>query len=163
MRNNGAVTGREVPVGSQDEIVSATNPKGVIEYCNDTFCSIAGFSREELIGQAHNILRHPHMPQAAFKIMWEKLKAGKSWMGIVKNRCKNGDHYWVDAFVMPTKENGNIVGFESVRIKSKPEYIERAEKTYHRLAAGKSALPFFKKIWHSLKCHSKTRIFLHPI
>ena len=89
MRDNGPVTGNEIPVGASDELVSATNTKGVITFCNDTFCNIAGFTQEELMRKAHNIVRHPDMPEAAFAQMWECLKAGKPWMGIVKNRCKN--------------------------------------------------------------------------
>ncbi len=147
MRNNGPVTGREVPVGSRDEIISATDPKGVIIYCNDTFCSISGFEREDLIGQAHNIVRHGDMPQAAFQMLWEHLKAGKPWMGIVKNRCKNGDHYWVDAYVTPTRNNGAVAGYESVRVKADPSHIARAEKVYRRLASGKNALPFLTRFW----------------
>lgn len=104
MRHMGPVTQREVHLNDSDEIVSATDTQGVITYCNDRFCEISKYSRDELMGQAHNLLRHPDMPQAAFQMMWTALKAGKPWMGIVKNRCKDGDHYWVSAYVTPLKK-----------------------------------------------------------
>lgn len=148
MRNTGSVTGKEVVIKASDEIVSATSTKGVITYCNDTFCDIAGYEREELIGQAHNILRHPSMPSAAFKMLWDSIKDGKPWMGIVKNRCKNGDHYWVDAYVTPLKENGKVTGYESVRVKADQAVIERAEQTYQRINAGQDPIPSYEKWRH---------------
>lgn len=141
MRKTGAVTGREVQLTGAQELVSATDSKGVISYANDDFCHIAGFSHEELQGQAHNIVRHPDMPAAAFSQLWKTVKDGKPWMGIVKNRCKNGDHYWVDAYVTPLVENGKVCGYESVRVKPKPEWVARAEFVYQRLNQGQSALP----------------------
>ncbi len=153
MRKNGHTTGREVPVDSNDEIVSSTDPKGVIIHCNDKFCQISGFNKDELIGQAHNILRHPDMPQAAFQQLWDNLKNGKPWMGIVKNRCKNGDHYWVDAYVMPTTVNGKVVGFESVRVKSKQQFIDRANNVYRRLSTGLSSMPLIQRLWLSSKLY----------
>lgn len=145
MRNNGHVTGREVHLGNHDEIVSSSNLRGDIELCNTTFCRISGYSYDELIGQPHNILRHPQMPPAAFEMLWTALRAGKPWMGMVKNRCKNGDHYWVDAYVTPLRQNGQICGYESVRVKADPALIQRAEVVYQRLNAGKPACPAFKK------------------
>ena len=141
MRNNGPVTGREVPVGKQDEIVSATDTGGMITFCNDTFARIAGYTHEELIGQPHNILRHADMPAAAFTMLWDRVKAGQPWMGVVKNRCKNGDHYWVDAYVTPLKEKGRVVGYESVRVQASAEVIARAEATYTRINQGQAAIP----------------------
>ena len=87
MRNNGHITGKEVTLSAHEEIVSSSNLRGDIEFCNDTFCRISGYSREELLNQPHNILRHPQMPPAAFGMLWTALKAGKPWMGMVKNRC----------------------------------------------------------------------------
>lgn len=139
MRNNGPVTGREVHLSSNDEIVSSSNLRGDIEFCNDDFCRISGFSREELTGQPHNIIRNPQMPPQAFGMLWAALRAGQPWMGIVKNRCKNGDHYWVDAYVTPLKFNGQITGYESVRTKADRESIHRAENAYARMNQG---LPF---------------------
>lgn len=141
MRNNGPVTGREVHLTDKDEIVSATDTGGRITFCNDTFCKIAGFEREELLNQPHNVLRHPHMPAPAFKMLWDAVKSGNPWMGIVKNRCKNGDHYWVDAYVTPLREGNTITGYESVRVKASPHIIQRAEKVYQRINNGQPAIP----------------------
>ena len=103
MRNNGPVTGREVFVSATDEIVSSSDIHGNILFCNETFQRISGYSYDELINQPHNILRHPQMPREAFGMLWTALKAGKPWMGIIVNRCKNGDHYWVDAYETPLR------------------------------------------------------------
>ena len=145
MRNNGHVTGREIQLNNQDEIVSSANLRGDIEFCNSTFCTISGYNESELLGQPHNILRHPQMPPAAFKMLWGALKAGAPWMGIVKNRCKNGDHYWVDAYVTPLRQNGRIYGYESVRVKADPAIIRRADAVYQRLNQGKPAYSALEK------------------
>lgn len=147
MRNNGPITGREVPLSSSDEIVSSSNLRGDIEFCNETFCRISGYSREELLSEPHNILRHPHMPAVAFAMLWETLKAGKPWMGLVKNRCKNGDHYWVDAYITPLRQNGQIYGYESVRVKAEPHLIQRAETVYKRINEGKPPYSAAEKYW----------------
>jgi len=147
MRDNGPVSGIEVPVKDTDELVSATDTRGVITFCNDTFCQIAGFERDQLMKKAHNIVRHPDMPEAAFQLMWERLKQGKPWMGIVKNRCSNGDHYWVDAYVTPLKEDGQISGYESVRVQPQRDQVERAETVYRRLREGKPAIPPVRRWW----------------
>lgn len=147
MRNNGHVTGREVHLSNHDEIVSSSNLRGDIEFCNETFCRISGFNREELLSQPHNILRHPQMPPAAFGMLWSALKAGQPWMGIVKNRCKNGDHYWVDAYITPLRQNGQIHGYESVRTKADSDTIRRAERVYERLNQGKAPYSAFEKLW----------------
>ncbi len=147
MRNNGPVTGKAIPVNEGEELVSATNAKGVITYCNDTFRKISGFTSDELVGKAHNMVRHPEMPEEAFKQMWDRLKSGQPWMGIVKNRCKNGDHYWVDAYITPLKEDNEIIGYESVRVQPSPDRVERAELAYSRIKAGKPAVPVPHMLW----------------
>lgn len=97
-------------------------PKGHITHINNEFVRISGFSREELLGQPHNIIRHPDMPRAAFEEMWQRLKAGEPWLGAVKNRCKNGDHYWVRAYAIPiTDKNGELVELQSVRTRLEPD------------------------------------------
>ena len=101
MRNNQPVTQREHQVAENQRLISTTNLKGMITYCNEVFIDISGFSEAELLGSNHNIVRHPDMPPQAFAHMWQTLKAGRSWMGLVKNRCKNGDHYWVSAYATP--------------------------------------------------------------
>ena len=116
MRVNMPVTQKEVKLAPGQTIVSKTNPKGVITYINRDFIEISGYSEAELIGQAHNLIRHPDMPQAAFKDLWATVQAGKPWRGMVKNRCKNGDHYWVLAHVTPSRNtNGDIIGYHSNR------------------------------------------------
>lgn len=130
MRINEPVTNRLRDYEAHQRIVSTTNAKGVITDVNKDFIDISGFTRDELIGQAHNMVRHPWMPQAAFAELWDHNKKQKPWMGMVKNRCKNGDHYWVDAFVTPIFENNQVVGFQSVRQKPCAGLIDRAERNY---------------------------------
>ncbi|WP_017939635.1 methyl-accepting chemotaxis protein [Zestomonas thermotolerans] len=141
MRNNQPVTQRERTFSAQQRLISTTNLKGQILYCNDAFVDISGFSREELVGSPHNIVRHPDVPPAVFAHMWRTLQKGRPWMGIVKNRSKNGDHYWVNAYVTPMLENGQVVGYESVRVKPTAEQVRRAEALYRRINAGRPAIP----------------------
>jgi aerotaxis receptor len=136
MKINLPVTGAEKPFTS-GTIVSKTDLKGAITYANDAFIELSGFSREELIGKNHNLVRHPDMPPAAFAWLWDTIKTGQPWRGIVKNRCKNGDHYWVEAFVVPVKENGKIIEYMSVRSPPAREQIASAEALYRELNAGK--------------------------
>jgi aerotaxis receptor len=145
MRVNKPVTDKEVILGDRDEIVSSSDLRGDIIFCNDTFSQISGFTNEELANQPHNIIRHPDMPPAVFAGMWQQLKSGRPWMGIVKNRCKNGDHYWVNAYVTPVWDGSSICGYESVRVKADQDSIARADKLYRRLNAGK---PAFRWIDH---------------
>ena len=151
MRNNGSVTGKEIPLSDDDVLVTSTNEKGVIQFSNDAFQRIAGFENHELIGQAHNIVRHPDVPAAIFKSMWDTLKSDKHWMGVVKNRSKNGDHYWVDAYVTPVHDNRKITGYESVRVKATPEQIKRAESVYKRVNAGLTPIPKSRATWLTYK------------
>ena len=133
MRQASAVTQKEQIFHERANILSTTNLKGQITYVNQDFVDISGFQRDELIGHGHNIVRHPDMPKQAFKQLWDNLKQEKSWMGMVKNRCKNGDHYWVDAYVTPIKADGKVNEYQSVRRKAKPEFVNRAEKVYQGL------------------------------
>lgn len=136
MKNNQPITDNEVSFHEHEEIISTTDLKGKITSYNETFLNISGFSPEELAGVNHNVIRHPDMPSAAFADLWKNMKSAKHWMGIVKNRCNNGDFYWVDAYVTPIFENGQIVGYESVRSKPSPESVERAQKVYRAINAG---------------------------
>ncbi|ROL65626.1 chemotaxis protein [Pseudomonas protegens] len=140
MKNNLPVTQRERVFPGEQRLISATDTRGKITYCNDEFVAVSGFSREELIGSPHNIVRHPDMPEAVFAHMWSYLKDGKSWMGIVKNRCNNGDHYWVNAYVTPIFSQGVIAGYESVRVKPEHQQVERAGALYQRLRDQQPAL-----------------------
>ncbi len=131
MRNNQPVTQREYLLRDGSTIISWTDAKGKITFANDDFIETSGYTREELIGQSHNIVRHPDMPTEAFRDLWETLKAGHPWVGMVKNRRKNGDHYWVKATVTPTPDGG----YMSVRIKAQREEVQAAEALYQRLRA----------------------------
>ena len=138
MKMNLPITDNEVDYSSDCVIVSTTDLKGALTYANDDFIKISGFSREELIGKNHNLVRHPGTPAAAFADLWQTLHDGKAWMGIVKNRCKNGDYYWVDAYVTPIFEGENITGYQSVRVKPDRADVARAEKLYKQLTDGKA-------------------------
>ena len=136
-RRNQNVTNEEVTFSSEQELVSTTDLRGVITYANPAFCKVAGYSAEELVGNNHNLVRHPDMPKAAFADLWHKLKQGQSWRGLVKNRCKDGRYYWVDAFVTPIYEQQKLVGYQSVRVKPDSKLVERANQSYPAIAAGK--------------------------
>ena len=110
MRVNSPVTQRELPFPEGAVLVSRTDAKGVIDYANGAFVRISGFTEEELLGRAHNIVRHPDVPPAVFADMWRTLRKGRLWNGIVKNRAKSGDHYWVEANVTPVVQGEAIVG-----------------------------------------------------
>lgn len=114
-------------------LVSATDLKGVIQYCNRDFVEISGYSEQELINSNHHIVRHPDMPKAAFADLWNTIQADKPWQGMVKNRCKNGDYYWVDAYVTPVFEAGKKVGYQSVRSCPTKKQIKTAEALYKEL------------------------------
>ncbi|KZN63141.1 methyl-accepting chemotaxis protein [Pseudoalteromonas luteoviolacea] len=136
-------TNREYDYPSSYNLLSTTNTKGQIKYANPQFCEVAGFELHELEGKPHNIVRHPTMPKAAFQNLWNYIESGKPWMGMVKNRCKNGDHYWVNAYVTPiTNGSGQTVEYQSVRTKPDRKVINRAEKIYQKLNDGASVESF---------------------
>jgi len=118
-------------------LLSTTDLDSNIKYANKNFCNIAGYSLNELQGSTHNIVRHPDMPKAAFKDLWTYLQSGQSWMGPVKNSCKNGDYYWVNAFVTPIKDSqGKVFEYQSVRTLPNREVVERASQVYKKINAG---------------------------
>lgn len=137
MKNNQPITNTEVNLNDDSVIISTTDEKGVITHINKEFLDISGFSEDELIGKSHNVVRHPEMPAAAFADLWGTIKTGKPWMGLVKNRCKSGDFYWVDAFVTAAKRNNEVTGYESTRVKPIKVLTQRAENLYAKVAAGK--------------------------
>ena len=132
MRTNMPVTSTEWEMKDGSSIVSKTDTRGVITYVNAEFIEASGYTERELIGQPHNLVRHPDMPEEAFADLWETLKAGKPWTGIVKNRRKNGDHYWVVANVTPIHENGSLVGYMSARSKPTREQVEAHAAVYRQ-------------------------------
>lgn len=149
MRTHLPVTGQQRALTPGKDLISTTDLHGIILSVNDEFARISGFSAQELIGQPHNIVRHPDMPSLVFADLWHRLKAGKDWMGVVKNRCKNGDHYWVDAYITPVFEQQKMIGFQSVRRYAEPELIERAQRYYQHLSA-KSVLKSGWSDWQQL-------------
>jgi aerotaxis receptor len=138
MRMNDPITDREVFVPENETIVSRTDTGGRITFVNRTFCEVSGFSEEELVGKPHNIVRHPHMPKEGFADLWSTIKAGRPWDGLVKNRAKSGDFYWVRANVTPITENGAITGYISIRERPSREEVALAEAVYARIRAGDS-------------------------
>ncbi|HQN64408.1 MAG TPA: methyl-accepting chemotaxis protein [Methylophilus sp.] len=138
MKINMPVTDHEVELKEGQMIVSKTDLKGRISFVNQDFIEISGFSEEELIGQSHNIVRHPDMPPEAFEDLWTTVKSGKPWIGIVKNRCKNGDFYWVEAIVSPTRDSGQVNGYISVRRKASREQIRGAMAFHRKIKEGQS-------------------------
>jgi aerotaxis receptor len=115
-------------------IVSSTDLKGIITYANRTFCKIAGYTKEELTGKNHNIVRHPDMPKAAFKELWDTVKDGKEWTGIVKNLRKDGLYYWVYSHITPIMDNnGGITGYTAARRPATPAEIEEVIPVYKAL------------------------------
>lgn len=143
--NDKTISGTERSFSDTQQLISSTDTDSIIRECNNNFVDISGFHRDELIGQPHNLVRHPDMPKEAFKTLWDFIRQGKPWMGIVKNRCKNGDYYWVDAYITPIFSNGKITGFESVRRKPNSDDVSRAKKLYARLKSGKG-LPVTRKL-----------------
>ena len=157
MKNNQPITQREVLFPPNRYLVSKTDQKGVITYANEAFVEISGFSREELVGSSHNIVRHPEMPMAAFADLWQTVKAGLPWRGAVKNRCKNGDFYWVEAFVVPLKKDGQITGYMSVRTPLTADKRAAAESLYRATgpsgklpATKKRSLPLATRLWAAM-------------
>ncbi|OZI23972.1 chemotaxis protein [Bordetella genomosp. 9] len=130
MRLNLPVTENEFPFPTGHTLVSKTDTKGRIVYCNAMFAEVSGYAKEELLGKPHNIIRHPDMPEEAFRDMWATIASGRPWSAAVKNRRKNGDYYWVMANATPLMEDGVPVGYMSVRTEASEAQIEDAEALY---------------------------------
>ncbi|MBR7777167.1 PAS domain-containing methyl-accepting chemotaxis protein [Undibacterium rugosum] len=140
MRTNLPVTNREYVLSDDQTIVSKTDLQGNITYINDDFVRVSGFTEEELLGAPQNIVRHPDMPVEAFADFWRTIKEGKAWTGLVKNRCKNGDHYWVEATAAPLVQNGQVVGYTSIRVKPDRAKVSAAEAAYRAIKSGDTSL-----------------------
>ncbi|MDP2783480.1 MAG: PAS domain-containing methyl-accepting chemotaxis protein [Sulfurimicrobium sp.] len=140
MKINLPVTDVEYPYPKGKTLVSKTDLKGIITYANDVFVELSGFSREELYGKNHNIVRHPDMPPEAFDDLWKAVKAGCPWHGVVKNRCKNGNYYWVDAFVVPIRENNLTIGYMSVRKEPLRQQVAACEALYKEIREKRARL-----------------------
>ena len=136
MKINMPVTNVETILPDNEFIYSSTDLKGVIVEANEAFAKVSSYTREQMIGQSHNLVRHPDMPPEAFADLWNDLKAGRPWRGVVKNRRNDGGYYWVVANVSPVRENGQVVGYQSVRSRPTRTEIEAAEAAYRRIKAG---------------------------
>ena len=121
---------KEIKPHKNTMIVSETDEKGVIEYANNDFCDIAGFSKNELIGKAHSMVRHEDMPKAAFEDLWKTIQNGRIWNGIVKNKTKNGNFYWVNATAYPSKTKDGKLRYISIRVCPTNQEIEQAKILY---------------------------------
>ena len=133
MRTNLPITQREYAFPAGQALVSTTDLQGRILYCNPAFIEVSGYIREELLGQPHNMIRHPDMPEEAFRDMWQTIESGQPWSGLVKNRRKNGDHYWVMANVTPLLDGDRPVGYMSVRTLPDRQQVSEAETLYARM------------------------------
>nr|WP_019569814.1 PAS domain-containing protein [Thioalkalivibrio sp. ALE11] len=137
-----SLTGHEIILEPHDTIQSRTDTRGVIDLANHTMVRISQYSREELIGAPHSILRHPHMPRSAFYAMWQIIQGGDEFFGFVNNRAKSGDNYWVFVRVAPrTSASGEITGYSSVRIRPKREAVEEWSKIYADILAVEQKYP----------------------
>ncbi len=162
MKINLPVTDHERTYPADTHIISTTDLKGIITYANKDFQTVAGFTEEELLHKNHNVVRHPDMPPEAFADLWATLKSQKPWMGIVKNRCKNGDYYWVDAFVMPMLDGDRVVGYESVRVKPSREHVARAENLYRLLRKKEFKRPSLSDLGFATKTFAAFVIAMAP-
>lgn len=132
---NEPVSGVEFPFPHGEVLVSTTDLKGRILYGNEAFVRISGYSKDELVGQPHNLIRHPDVPAEAFRDLWDTIARGVSWTGVVKNRRKNGDHYWVQANVTPLLDGNQVVGYLSVRTEPARATIDAVEALYATMRA----------------------------
>lgn len=142
MRTNLPVSKVEYQVPEGTVLVTKSDLDGTITYCNKECAEVSGYLESELLGQPHNMIRHPDVPQRVFADLWETVASGKAWHGVIKNRRKNGDFYWVEAHVSPLRENGQHIGYVSLRYRANASQIAKAEKHYHSLRDGK-LLPLF--------------------
>ena len=141
----------EHKIEPHQKLISVTDQNTVITYCNEDFAKAAGYTQDELIGKPHSIVSHPDMPKAIAESMIAHLKAGKCWMGIVKNRNKEGGYYWTDAYVTPIFQNGALCGFESVRVRPTDEQVQRAEALYARLRDNKKVASWQAKLGRAVR------------
>lgn len=165
MKNNFPVTQNEKSLPPGMHLVSKTDLKGIINFVNDAFIEISGFTREELIGKSHNIVRHPETPSQIFEELWNTLKEGLPWRGVVKNRCKNGDYYWVNVLISPIKAEGQITGYLSIR--TAPSGNEIADADMHFRKLKESGVPIGSRYDHfrfrNLSLNLKLQLLIQPV
>lgn len=140
MQTSLPLSNKEYVLSDSESIVLKTDLDGNITYVNQDFIDISGFSEAELLGSPQSIIRHPDMPPEPFADLLRTLKSGKAWTGLLKNRCKNGDHYWIEVNAAPILENRRIVGYTSIRVKPSREQVQAAERAYREIKAGNKQL-----------------------
>jgi PAS domain S-box-containing protein len=150
MRNNQPVTDVELTFSEEDILTSTTDLRGYITSVSPAFVKLSGFSEQELIGQPHNLVRHPDMPEEAYEWMWRTIESGCTWRGLVKNRSKNGDFYWVEANVSPIYSEGQAIGYRSIRFKPNGNEVKKAAALYADIKAGRIKAPFKEGKFSSL-------------
>lgn len=132
--------GNERPIADRSVFTITTDLHGTItSVCHD-FITLSGYLQEELLGASHTLMRHPDMPTSTFDNMWHTLKSGKSWNGLVKNRCKNGDYYWVDTFITPIVVRGQTIGYQAIQTRPNSARVTRTERIYAQMRRGQ--IPF---------------------
>lgn len=136
MKVNLPVTQTEHQIPAGEKLISITDLSGNITYCNEALTRISGYTKDELLGRDHHVLRHPDMPQGVFALLWQSLKSGSPFMGLIKNRCKNGDYFWTDAFISPVTISGRVAAYEAVRVRPRPEDVKRAAALYKKINSG---------------------------
>jgi aerotaxis receptor len=163
MRKNLPVSQQAYEVPKDQTLVSVTDLKGRITYCNPAFVSVSGYSSAELLGQSHNIVRHPDMPEEAFRDLWATIQSKRPWTGVVKNRRKNGDHYWVNANATPMLDGEQITGYLSVRTVPTREAIAAAESLYAHMQANVAAGKSTFKLQHGKVLRTGVTGYLHNL
>ncbi len=136
MKVNLPVTDHEYDYDPSLKLISTTDVRGIITHANEAFWDVSGYEQDELLHHNHNVIRHPDMPEQVFKDMWERIKEGYPWEGVIKNRRKNGDYYWVYAYVTAVYSQGEMIGFQSVRTHPTREQVAEAEAYYRQLRQG---------------------------
>jgi PAS domain S-box-containing protein len=161
MKTNLPVTQHNIDYAESQVFVTKTDTRGIITYANDSFVEISGYTREELLGKSHNLVRHPDMPEWVFRSLWDTVKSNYPWRGIVKNRAKNGDHYWVRATVAPITDRGTLIGYISLRKKPTNAEISEAEALYKSGKAPSGKLPLSRR-FRNLSLQSKLQLLIQP-
>ncbi|CAK0778619.1 Chemotaxis protein [Azospirillaceae bacterium] len=139
------LTGHEVSFSQDEIIVSKTDKTGKITYVNDIFIRVSGYTESDVLYKPHNIIRHPHMPRAVFKLLWETIESGQEIFSYVVNRTKNGDHYWVFAHITPNfDKHGQIIGYHSSRRVARPSAISNIQSLYQKLLSEEQRHPDYK-------------------
>ncbi len=162
------ITNHEKVMQENDFIVSKTDTKGVIHYGNRSFVSMSGYDKKEIIGANHNLIRHPFMPQIAFKLAWELIAQKKEFFGFVKNLCKDGGFYWVFAYITAdVDKQGNIIGYTSFRRKPSPSGVEEIRSVYKLLneAEARGGMQASEKLLNTYLLDNKTTYekFVHEL